>query len=63
VEALEERSVPTTTVGSGQQLVVNAGETVTGVTVLPGGYLLVLSGGTDIGTMKRAATRPSGPAA
>src|SRR5262249_19992530 len=39
------------TVGAGQTLVVSAGETVTGVTVLPGGYLLVLAGGTDIGTI------------
>jgi autotransporter passenger strand-loop-strand repeat protein len=39
------------TVGAGQTLVVSAGQTVTGVTVLPGGYLLVLSGGTDVGTI------------
>jgi autotransporter passenger strand-loop-strand repeat protein len=39
------------TVGAGQQLVVSAGQTVTGVTVLQGGYLLVLSGGTDVGTV------------
>jgi autotransporter passenger strand-loop-strand repeat protein len=38
-------------VGSGQQLVVSAGQTVTGVTVLPGGYLLVQAGGTDVGTV------------
>src|SRR5262249_12841588 len=37
-------------VGAGQTLVVNAGQTVTGVTVLPGGYLLVLAGGTDNGS-------------
>jgi autotransporter passenger strand-loop-strand repeat protein len=34
-------------VGNGQQLVVGAGQAVTGVTVLPGGYLLVQAGGTD----------------
>jgi autotransporter passenger strand-loop-strand repeat protein len=39
------------TVGAGQTLVVSAGQTVTNVTVLPGGYLLVLSGGTDVGTI------------
>jgi autotransporter passenger strand-loop-strand repeat protein len=38
-------------VGSGQQLEVLAGQTVTGVTVLAGGDLIVDAGGTDIGTM------------
>jgi autotransporter passenger strand-loop-strand repeat protein len=38
-------------VGPGQQLVVGAGQTVSGVTVLPGGYLLVLAGGTDMGSL------------
>jgi hypothetical protein len=39
-----------TVVGPGDQLVVHDGETVSDVTVLPGGYLLVLSGGTDVRT-------------
>src|SRR5262249_20168439 len=43
-------------VGSGQQLVVGAGPTVTGVTVLPGGYLLVLAGGTDNGSFLMGGT-------
>jgi autotransporter passenger strand-loop-strand repeat protein len=37
-------------VGPGQQLVVGAGQTVSGVTVSAGGYLLVLAGGTDNGS-------------
>jgi autotransporter passenger strand-loop-strand repeat protein len=44
----------TTTAGvilsNGQQLVVGNGQTVSGVTVLPGGYLLVEAGGTDNGS-------------
>jgi autotransporter passenger strand-loop-strand repeat protein len=38
-------------VGNGQTLEVNNGQTVTGVTVLPGGYLLVHAGGTEIGSV------------
>jgi autotransporter passenger strand-loop-strand repeat protein len=50
VEGLEQRAVPAATVGSGQIEVVAAGQTLTGVTVLAGGYLLVQSGGTAVGT-------------
>jgi autotransporter passenger strand-loop-strand repeat protein len=35
---------------NGEQLTVEAGQTVSGVTVLPGGYLHVLAGGTDQGS-------------
>jgi autotransporter passenger strand-loop-strand repeat protein len=38
-------------VGSGQTLEVKAGQTVSGVTVLPGGFLLVDAGGTDNGSL------------
>jgi len=38
-------------VGAGQQLEVSAGQTVTGVTVLPGGDLIVDAGGTDKGSL------------
>jgi autotransporter passenger strand-loop-strand repeat protein len=37
-------------IGAGQELDVGAGQTVTGVTVLPGGWLHVLAGGTDMGS-------------
>jgi autotransporter passenger strand-loop-strand repeat protein len=50
VEALEMRTVPTT-IGPGQQMVVGAGQTVTGVTILAGGDLIISSGGTDKGTI------------
>jgi autotransporter passenger strand-loop-strand repeat protein len=38
-------------VGAGQQLEVMAGQTVSGVAVMPGGYLLVDAGGTDMGSL------------
>jgi autotransporter passenger strand-loop-strand repeat protein len=38
-------------VGSGQQFVITAGETVAGITVLPGGDLIVEAGGTDKGAV------------
>jgi autotransporter passenger strand-loop-strand repeat protein len=48
---LTTTTAPGIVVGAGQTLVVSAGQTVTGVTVLPGGYLLVLAGGTDNGSL------------